>query len=197
MFSGWIQKLLADAAKIINPNESVVPTGDNDEEDLTGLVVFNDTIEPGEQGKINGQEPGQPKVGLTKLRRDKTAKSWLFEKYYNMSLLNKNPEGDEEDSDLSDEEEWEHRVVQNVVWARRIGFVVETVLIDSDDPSNKYPQTYEINENLLIMIRSSPNNSRKIKSQMTANPTTQSAQTNSDSDSDSNEVQANQVIVHV
>ena len=68
---------------------------------------FQDRIEPGEQGRINGREPGAPVVGLTQLKRDAAAKSWLFEKYYNMNFLDKNPEGDDDEPALQNQDEWE------------------------------------------------------------------------------------------
>ena len=74
--------------------------GGNDDDDMTTLAVFNDSIETGEQGKINGREPGQPRVGLVKLRIDKSAVSWLFEKYYNMTFVDKNPEAEEVDAEI-------------------------------------------------------------------------------------------------
>ena len=90
----WLKHLLRDVSASINPGANVtdLPEGGNDEDDIISLSVFEDSIEPGEQGKINGREPGQPRVSLTNLRKDKTAQSWLFEKYYNMSFVDKNPE---------------------------------------------------------------------------------------------------------
>lgn len=186
IYSGWISQLLRDAAKVINPNATVVPNGGNDVEDLTTLIIFNDTIEPGEQGMINGKEPGQPELSLTNVRKNNAAKSCLFEKYYNMTFLDKNPE-DDEDGDLEDETLWEHRHIQNVVWSRRIGWVVESVIIGAEG-EDKCVETYNINEELLKMIRESPNNSRKIKSKIEiddnpTNPTNQPDDSGSDSDS--------------
>jgi len=128
--TNWMKKLLRDAVSSIRDRENVVSEGGNDEEDIVTLSIFNDTIEPGEQRWINGKEPGEPAVTLTRLRKDKAARSGLFEKYYNMCFVDTDPENDKpEGGDLSDESEWEHRVIQNVVWARRKGFVVESIII--------------------------------------------------------------------
>ena len=64
---------------------------------------------------------------------------------------------------------------------------------DSEEADQATKETYEINVNLLKMIRLSPHNTRRIKSQM--NAVAQSADTdnppasphNSDSDSDNND----------
>ena len=81
-------------------SQSLHATGSDareDDEDSTDKEedepIFRDFIEPGEQGRINGQEPGEPRVPLTDLKRDNATKSWLFEKYYGMKFLDKNPEG--------------------------------------------------------------------------------------------------------
>ena len=140
------------------------------------------TPEPGEQGMINGKEPGEAIVNLTKLRRDKAARSHLFEKYYNMCFLDKDPEDD--GGDTSDESVWEHRVIQNVVWGRRLGHVVDTVIISTNDdpPDQVTAQTYQINAALLSMIRDSPHNTRRIKSQINVNLTVDSDPDSSESD---------------
>ena len=75
LYSKWVAKLLKDATGVMTVNAATAPEGDNDDDDMTALAVFNDCIEPGEQGKINGREPGQPRVTLTRLRADKTAVS--------------------------------------------------------------------------------------------------------------------------
>ena len=159
--------------------------------------MFNDTIESDEQGKVNGREPGQPRVSLTDLRKDKAAQSWLFEKYFNMSFVNRNPESDDPDAPpLPDQSKWEHRRIQNVVWSRRIGWVVDTVIIGDDSGDS---QTYFIDALLHRMIRDSPANSRQIKSKIALgvatppnnNDTTVSAssQTGTGSESDSGQVE--------
>ena len=50
----------------------------NDEEtsrDEETDQVFQDDIESGEQGRINGTEPGEPIVPLTEWKKDNAAKS--------------------------------------------------------------------------------------------------------------------------
>ena len=54
------------------------------------------------------------------------------------------------------------RVIKDVVWGRRIGYVVESAL--SDGVANQNIQCYEINDNLHDMIRDSPNNTRVMAS---------------------------------
>ena len=54
------------------------------------------------------------------------------------------------------------RVIKDVVWGRRIGYVVESAL--SDGVANQNIQCYEINDNLHDMIRDSPNNTRVMTS---------------------------------
>ena len=113
-FSAWVKEMLIKASK--DDNSEPDSTHSDAEEDV---VVFNDYIEPGEQARINGREPDQPAIPLTQLKKDNAAKSWLFEKYYNMCFVDKNPESEGSDApSLSDEEDWEHRVVRNVVWWR-------------------------------------------------------------------------------
>ena len=47
--------------------------GGNDSDSTVDVGVFQDSIEPGEQGRINGQEPGEPPVTLTVLKKDHAA----------------------------------------------------------------------------------------------------------------------------
>ena len=161
-FKDWVKELLKQAADTGHESDS-----DNDPEGVGDEVhdgapnIFQDHIEPGEQGRINGREPGAPRVNLTQLRKDHSARSWLFEKYYKMCLVDKSPEGD----DLSDEDEWEHRTIRDIKWWRSKGYTVETVLRDSpDDPE---VQRYFINTTLHQMIRDSPHNTRPMASQQT------------------------------
>ena len=125
--------------------------------------MFNDSIELGELGRITGREPGQPVVSLTALKRDHAAKSWLFNKYYNICFVDKNPEGNADAPPLQDESEWEHRVVKQIVWWRRKGFAVETHLHGDVDVQSIEP--YPINVALHAMIRDSPRNTRRMLSQ--------------------------------
>ena len=162
-FSGWMKELLQKAK---NPNTAA--GGPVDEEDgvteASEVYIFQDVLEPGEQGKINGKEPGEDPVNLTTLRQDNAAKSWLFEKYYNMCFTDKNPQGHEDDDPLDDPNEWEHRIIRNVVWSRRKGYVVETAL--HGDPDDQSIEHYEINDCLLQMIRVCPHNMKRMASQM-------------------------------
>ena len=108
--------------------------------------------------------------------RDNTAKSWLFEKYYNMCFADMNPEGDAEADPLEDEEEWEYRIIRNIVWRRHKGYVVETALHGT--PEIQSIETYRINTSLHHMIIESPHNVRPLFSQIENND-------DNDSDSDS------------
>ena len=125
-------------------------------EDSDRLRVFYDIIEPEEQGRINGREPGKPEVNLTDLKKDHASKSWLFEKYYNIAFVDKNPEGGPDDSPL-DESEWEHRVIKDIVWWRRKGWCVETCL-RGGTVTHQSIVNYQINSTLHAMIRDSPHN---------------------------------------
>ena len=180
----------------MNPDNNAdnLPEGGNDEDDIQALSVFNDTIEPGEQGKINGKETGQPRVTLTQLKKDKGAQSWLFEKYYNMTFVDKNPDADDEDvPPLEDETKWEHRRIQNIVWARRLGWTVESVIIGD---TSGVVETYVIDTLLLRMIRESPHNTRQIKSLVGATPATPApTRPDSSDDSDSNSHSDNVAVV--
>ena len=126
---------------------------------------------------------------LTRLHKDKTAVSWLFEKYYNMAFVDKNPEADEVDAEiLEDESLWEHRRIINIVWSRRVGHVVDTVLIGDETGDNN--EQYFIDQTLIEMIRASPHNTCRMKILVqfnNANPTVTPAtpsDPNPDSDSD-------------
>ena len=194
-YSKWVTKLLRDATAAMTTSDDAAPEGDNDDEDMEALAVFNDCIEPGEQGKINGKEPGQPRVSLTQLRADKSAVSWLFEKYYNMVFVDKNPEADEADAEiLEDASLWEHRRVINIVWSRRLGYVADTMLIG--DTSDDNCERYIIDTTLIEMIRASPHNTRRMKSmlhvtltQPDPNPDVNQTQPDPDSDTPSGEVE--------
>ena len=180
----WTKQLLKDASAVLHPglNAGDLPVGGNDDDDMQSLSVFNDSIEPGEQGKINGREPGLPRVSLTELHKDKGAQSWLFEKYYNMAFVDKNPEADDEDAPpLEDQTKWEHRHIQNVVC---VDWTVESVIIGDDSGA---VETYVIDKLLLRMIRESPNNTRQIKSKIVTTPDpTQPDPTQPDQPDDSN-----------
>ena len=160
-FSAWVKELLITAAKDDNSEPDDISISDQED----GEAVFNDYIEPLEQGRINGREPGQPTIPLTQLKKDNAAKSWLFEKYYNMCFVDKNPESCDPDyPPLPDEGDWEHRVVRNVVWWRHKGYALETAL--HGDPEAQSIERYQINCTLHQMIRESPHNTRPMKSLM-------------------------------
>ena len=84
-FDGWIQELLKRAATVPEGTDAAAAVG-NDEtaEVVNERHLFRDSIEPGEQGRINGKEPGEDPVSLGRLKRDNAAKGWLFTKYYDM-----------------------------------------------------------------------------------------------------------------
>jgi len=179
-FNKWVTKLLSDVEKSNAPP----PETPNVEDDMNSQVVFQDSIEPGEQGRINGKEPGSPAVGLQALKKDKEAKSWLFEKYFDMCFVDKNPEGAAEDPPLDDPNLWEHRVIQNIVWTRRKGYMVESAL--RGDPEEQSIIVYDINVKLLDMIRASPHNvRRRMHSQLQQNnPNSNDAESTEESDED-------------
>ena len=91
-------------------------------------------------------------------------------------------------------------MIQNVVWARRKGHVVETVIIptgDDEDPDQGTVETYEINTGLLDMIRASPHNNRQMQSLMHANEPDTSNNIDSGSDSDSGSIHESGVVATV
>ena len=114
------------------------------------------------------KEPGKPVVGLTELKKDNAAKSWLFEKYYNMYFVDKNPEGDASADALSDEDEWENCIIRNIVWWRHRGYAVETALHGT--PIVQSIERYQINSSLHAMIRDSEYNSRVMASRINTDP---------------------------
>ena len=103
VFSKWVEELLKSVVSSDDDGD-----GDNDD-DTADVAPFQDRIEPGEQGKINGREPDTPVVPLTQLKWGAAEKSWLFEKYYNMNFLDKNPEGADDDPPLLNQDEWERK----------------------------------------------------------------------------------------
>ena len=164
-FDGWIQELLKRAVTVPEGTDVAAAVG-NDEttEVVNERHLFRDSIEPGEQGRINGKEPGEDPVSLGRLKRDNAAKGWLFTKYYDMCFVDKNPEGREDDDPLEDEEDWEHRVIKNIVWSRHMGWCVETHL--HGNPTEQSIEKYEINNVLIDMIRDSPHNVRTMTSRV-------------------------------
>jgi hypothetical protein len=167
-FSEWVSQLLTRAARL----EPDMARSDTDTD--SSERPFNDSIEPGEMVRVNGTTPGprQPDVRLTDLKKDHAARSWLFEKYYDIAFVDKNPEGDAGDDGLTDESAWEHRVIKDIVWERRMGWYVESALVGG--VAHQSIERYQINHTLHDMIRDSPHNERPMLSQQSV-----------DSDSDS------------
>ena len=148
------------------------------------VKCFEDSIEPGEQRKINGQElgpNGEPFLSLSVLKKDPAIKSWLFEKYYSMHFVDKNPDSPDPDAPpLEDQSEWEHRVITNVVWWRSHGWSVQTQFFSGI--VNQSIEKYAINSKLHEMIRDSPRNVRPMRSEMRT--TTNSSSSDSSSSDD-------------
>ena len=84
-----------------------------------------------------------------------------------MNFVDKNPLGGPADPVLEDEEEWEHRVITNVVWYRHKGFSVLTSMRGPPSPDQEH-EKYFINESLLQMIRDSPHNTKVMASALAA-----------------------------
>ena len=171
-YKEWVQELLQEAAATAAADDDgggdggrVGPRQDHD--NVNDQAVFQDHIEPGEQRKINGKEPGEPTLSLRAVQRNNAAKSWLFEKYVHMNFVDKNPFGGPDDPVLEDEEEWEHRVITNVVWYRHKGFSVLTSMRGPPSPDQEH-EKYFINESLLQMIRDSPHNTKVMASALAA-----------------------------
>ena len=153
-FKKWSSDLLKEVME-----DNVTGSSSSGDDDDNASRVFNDMIEAGEQARINGREPGKPEmdITLTELKRSHASKSWLFNKYYNMSFVDKNPEGGANDTPL-EESEWEHRVIKDVVWWRRKGWCVETCLRGT--VAHQSIVNYQINSTLHEMIRNSSHNVR-------------------------------------
>ena len=82
-----------------------------------------------------------------------------------MTFVDKNLEAEEVGAEtLTDQSKWEHRHIINVVWSRRVGHVVDTMLIGDTSADNC--EHYFIDSTLIEMIRASPHNSRAMKSQV-------------------------------
>ena len=150
--------MIKEAVDVDRPDDRNDDNGTNSDGSGDDDKVFEDHIESGEQGKLNGKEPGKAVVPLKNLSRDNAAKSWLFEKYYQMYFVDMNPEGAADDDPLEDEDQWEHRVITNVVWWRHKGYAVETRLRLRTGEVEQSIERYMINENLHRMIRASPYN---------------------------------------
>ena len=159
VFSEWVNEMLSKASA-----KSSDASSDSEDD----VAPFVDHIEPGEQGKINGKEPGEPEVRLTDLKKNHAAKSWLFEKYFDIHFVDKNPDGAADDAPLADESEWEHRVIKDVVWWRHNGFAVES-FIRGSSVLNQSIEKYRINDVLHQMIRESPHNTRPMMSTCDSN----------------------------
>ena len=164
-FKDWTKRLLQEAATDIESGSS----DHSDSDDEMRRRVFKDFIEPGEQVRINGIEGDHRDpdnrvvvVSLTDLKKDQSARSWFFEKYYNLCFLDKNPEGKDGDPPLEDESQWEHRIIKNVVWWKRNGFSVETCLWGTHESIDNYLITPTLHQ----MIRDSPHNTRQMHTQI-------------------------------
>ena len=164
-YKEWVQKMLKEVA---NDGEDDSDDGlgpQTDDDDVIDQLIFQDRIEEGEQGKINGKEPGEPEVALGDLKKDNAAKSWLYEKYIHMNFVDRNPNGAPDDPPLEDESQWEHRVVTNVRWWRRHGYAVASSIRGATVADQSH-EMYFINESLLEMIRLSPYNTKAMASQV-------------------------------
>ena len=65
----WSSKLLKEVGGESSSSSPSSSDGGNDSDSTVDVGVFQDSIEPGEQGRINGQEPGEPPVTLTVLKK--------------------------------------------------------------------------------------------------------------------------------
>ena len=182
-YKGWVDKLFKTAMRKLTENEWE-EAGHHDD-DVNEVIVFQDSIEPGEQNKINGREPGQPRRGLVAVKADNAGKSWLFQKYCEMCFVDKNPDGDAEDEPLEDESLWEHRVIRNIVWSRNRGWVVDIALYG--EPETQSFETYEINISLIEMIRASPHNTRTMISEQNNPQETNQEDSTNDSEDDNDD----------
>ena len=79
-YKEWVQELLQEAAATAAADDDgggdggrVGPRQDHD--NVNDQAVFQDRIEPGEQRKLNGKEPGEPALSLRAVQRNNAAKS--------------------------------------------------------------------------------------------------------------------------
>ena len=131
---------------------------DNDSDD--GNLPFMNFIEPGEQEKIDGTG-GAVRRGLVSVKQNQAFKGWLYNKYKEIHLVDKNPEGKAGEEDLEDPEEWEHRLITDIKWIKRVGWGANTKLYGI--PVMQDIQTFHINTELHRMIGQSPHNTRPMQ----------------------------------
>ncbi len=92
----------------------------------------------------------------------------LHDKYKGMCLLDKNPEGEEGDPDLSDSNLWEDRIITGLVWQRREGWRVETKL--RGEPAQQSTLPYPLlNGTIFPLIAASEHNTKTMLSAQNGN----------------------------
>ena len=124
-----------------------------------GVGVFEDRIEAWEQNAIDGKGTGA-RINLTDVKKDKSAKFKLQEKYKDMHFVDKSPEPT--DGDVP-EAQWEHRKILGLGWEIFKGWRLETKIHTDLAGSSAL---YLVNDELIRMIRDSPFNTKQMRSRM-------------------------------
>ena len=131
--------------------------------------IFEDRFEDWEQNAIDGTGQ-EPRIKLGDVRRNKSARFRLQEKYKNLFFADKDADGDNHyyEDDGGDgplpPAKWEHRKILGLAWENNSGWRLETKLCDDlSGPS----VNYIANDVLIRMIRDSIRNRNiRFRSQM-------------------------------
>ena len=92
----------------------------------------------------------------------------LLTKYQGMCLLDKNPDGEDGESDLDDEADWEDRLITGIVWQRREGWRAETKLRNTAQAQQSTLPYPLHNGTIFKLIRASSHNTKPMQSAMDA-----------------------------
>ena len=166
-FQEWEEKLLKEAGQYLGD-------GDGDGAAATAAAnpdvrIFEDRFEEWEQDAIDGTG-SDPRIRLGVVKKDKTGKFRLQEKYQNLFFVDKDVDGDNDyyfpgggDGPLPPDM-WEHRKIMGLAWENNRGRRVETKLCGDMAGAST---NYVINEVLIRMIKDSTRNTDiKFRSEM-------------------------------
>lgn len=167
VFKEWETKLLRQASFYDGEVEPV-------DGDMGQQRIFEDHIESWEANAIDGTGPGE-RMRLSDVRKNKSSKFRLQEKYKGLYFVDKDPDGTtsyydpDPDPDSADAaplppNQWEHRKIIGLIWENRRGYRLETKLCAA---LTGISANYVVNSNLIRMIKESPRNrSVKFRSDM-------------------------------
>ena len=163
-FKEWEAQLLKEAEEYLGGDGAAAAADTNPD-----VRIFEDHFEEWEQDSIDGTG-SDPPIRLGVVRKDKTAKFRLQEKYQNLFFVDKDVDRDNNyylpdggDGPLASDK-WENRKIMGLAWENQNGWRVETKLCgDMAGPSTNYL----INEVLIRMIKESTRNTDvKFRSEM-------------------------------